>query len=530
MSENESLEHGRSFVMRAAGLVAVFLLLGRVLGLVREIIIQGALGTESVAANAYAVANQFPETIFFVIAGGAMSSAFIPTFTDYLAREDEAGAWRLFSGVISLLLVVVTAVSIVVAVFAPQFVHFFYAQKIAAQPAILPETVLLIRIMLLSTTIFGISGVVMSALQSKQHFLYPALAPILYGVGIILFGLLIKPPQLGFSIGAVVGALAHLLVQLPALRRHGGRYFPVLSLRDPGIRKVLRLMGPRVLGLSFSRLNQFVIVFLIGRYSAFATGAFVAQGAAFRVTLMPQGIIGQALGQAAFPTLSSLASRGEYGKMREILTDTMRILFFLGLPVTILLMMLRIPVITILFERGLFDAESTRLAANALLFYAIGMIAITALEVVNRAFFALSDTWTPVLAGAIQIGAMALLSGWFSLRVFPNAGQRALGGLAFGFSISNIIEVVVLWLLLRRKLGHLDTRRLLTGMAQMSVAGVAMALSIWGVLRLLPWPNVWIELVVATAVGGLAYLTVSLLLRITELKRLEALLGWANRP
>lgn len=516
--KNSEVENGRSLVMRAAGLVGIFLLVGRVLGLVREIIIQAQLGTDSVAANAYAVANQFPEAIFFVIAGGAMSSAFIPTFTGYLAKEDEAGAWRLFSGVVNLLFVVVTAVSILVAIFAPAFVEFFYAQKIVEQPGILPEAVLLIRIMLFSTAIFGVSGVVMSALQSKQHFLFPALAPILYGLGIIIFGLLVKPPQLGFSIGAVVGALAHLLVQVPALRAHGVRYTAVLSLRDPGIRTVLRLMGPRVLGLSFSRLNQFVIVFLIGRYAAFSAGAFVAQGAAFRVTLMPQGIIGQALGQAAFPTLAALANKQEYDKLRTILTDTMRILYFLGLPITVLLMMLRTPVIAILFERGLFDAESTRLAANALLFYAIGMIAITALEVVNRAFFAMSDTWTPVLAGGVQIAAMAILSAWFSLSLFPSMGQRALGGLALGFSISNIIEVVVLWLLLRRKLGRLDTRRLLVGMGQMSAAGVGMAIAIWLTLNALP-SNYWVQLFVGTAVGGTVYLAISWALRLVEVTR-----------
>lgn len=518
--EKEVESNGRALVLRAAGLVSVFLLLARALGLVREIITQAFLGTDTVAANAYAIAVQFPDAIFFVIAGGAMSSAFIPTFAAYFAHDDAAGGWRLFSGVINLLLIAVTAVVVVTAVFAPGFVQFFFNQKIAEAPEILPQTVRLVRIMLASTIIFGVSGVVMGALQARQHFLMPAIAPILYNLGIIVGGFFIKPAEFGLSIGAVIGAVAHLIIQLPALQKRGGVYTAVFSLNDPGIRQVLRLMGPRVLGLSFSQLNQFVILFLTGRFSQLPLGSFVALRVAFRITILPQGIIGQALGIAAFPTLATLAAKAAYDEMRRILTDSMRILFFLGLPITILMMILRVPIITILFERGLFDEESTRFAAWALLFYALGLIALIALEVVNRTFYALSDTWTPVVAGAFQIVLMGVLSYWFGLFLFPGLGLLPLGGLALGFSLSNILELLILWLLLRRKMGRLDSRHLLYGAGQMCVAGLVMVVLLIGGLQLTHSSNVWIQLGMAGSVGSIGYLVASWLLNISEMKQL----------
>lgn len=519
-NEVEEIENGRSLVLRAAGLVGIFFILARGLGLVREIIINGFLGTDSVAAQAYGLANQFPDAIFFVIAGGAMGSAFIPTFAAYFADDDEEGGWRLFSGVINLLLVVLIVVTAVTAVFAPQFVIFFFKQKLIEQPEILPETVKLMRIMLLSTLIFGVGGIVTAALQSHQHFLFPAIAPILYNVGIIVCGFLIKPPQLGLAIGAVVGSMGYLLVQLPALKQKGGKYTAVLTLRDPGIQKVLRLMGPRVLGLSFSRLNSIVIVFLTGRFTVLSNNSFVALNTALRVSLLPQGIIGQALGTAAFPTLATLAAKSNYGEIRKILSDSLRIIYFLALPITIVLMMLSTPIIKLLFERGEFTPESTRFTAWALVFFALGLFSLTALELINRTFFALSDTWTPVIAGAVQIVAMTLLSSYFSLSLFPSLNLLSLGGIALGFSLSNIVEVMVLWFLLRRKMGRLSSTYLLKGIGQMSLAGIVMAGLMWGTLSILPSENTLIQLISTGAVGAMAYFVACFALNIPELQQL----------
>ena len=212
----------RALVMRAAGLVGAAMLLSRVVGLVREMVTRSLLGVTTVEATAYDIAKVIPESIFLIIAGGAIGSAFIPTFTAYLTRDDEPGAWRLFSAVINLVTVAVTVVAVLAMIFAEPIVNFFYAPTIAEHPELLDMTVALMRVMLLSPIIFGASGVIMGALNARQHFLTPALAPTVYNLGIIAGGLIlgqtVTGAAMGLAIGTVIGALGHLLIQLPALR------------------------------------------------------------------------------------------------------------------------------------------------------------------------------------------------------------------------------------------------------------------------------------------------------------------------
>jgi putative peptidoglycan lipid II flippase len=511
----------RAFVMRAAGLVGAAVLLSRVVGLVREIVIRAMLGVTTIDATAFDIAKAIPEAIFLIIAGGAIGSAFIPTFTAYFERDDEPGAWRLFSSVINILTLVVAIIAVLAMIFAPQIVTFFYAANIAAEPELLDTTVRLMRVMLLSPIIFGASGVIMGALNARQHFLYPALAPTVYNLGIIagalLFGRTAVGPAMGLAIGSVAGALGHLLIQLPVLRSKGARYAPLFAVRDPGVLQVGKLMAPRVLGLSFSEINKFIMLYLTG---SMPLGSLPALNAAFRLIILPQGILGQALGIAAFPTLSTLAAREDYDEMRFIISDSLRMLLFLGLPVTVWLMLLAEPIITILFQRGLFDAESTRLVANALVLLAIGLIALLFLEVLARSFYSLSDTLTPVLAGGAQVAAMALLS--ISLRntLFLQRDWPPLGALALGFSISNYVEVLLLVWLLRRKMGRLDGRAFLSGAWRMSLAALAMTVGMWLLLERIPAADVWARLLAGGLLGGALYFLACLLLRVPELTQL----------
>jgi putative peptidoglycan lipid II flippase len=516
----EQIANDRRQVFRAAGLVGALALVSRVAGLLREIYVRQNLGVTSIDATAFDIASRFPETIFLIIAGGAIGSAFIPTFAAYFARDDEAGAWHLFSAVINLVVIATTVISVLVMIFANPIVEFFYAENIAAQPELLTRTVYLLRIMLLSPIIFGASGVIMAALNARQHFLLPALAPTLYNLGIIAGGWLGSRTGIGLTtglaLGTVFGALAHLLIQLPGLRRQHARYRPVVTLRDPGVRQVLWLMAPRVLGLSFSEVNKYIILFLTG---SMTLGSLPALNAAFRLLIMPQGILGQALGIAAFPTLAALAAQGAIVEMRRILSDSLRLVLFLGLPATVLLMMLAQPFVTILFERGLFDATATEWVSWALLFYAVGLVALTAIEVIARSFYALNDTLTPVLVGGLQILSMWGLSLWFRDIVFPALGWLSLGGLALGFSLSNILEMTVLLVLLRRKMGGINGRSLASGLWRMGLAAGLMALAIVPVLRGTGEGAVWLRALGGTALGGLVYLGACWLLRVEEMQR-----------
>ena len=503
---------GQAQVIRAAGVVATAVLLSRIVGLARDIIKADYLGLGT-GATAYDTASRFPEAIFLIIAGGAIGSAFIPTFAAYFARDDEAGGWRLFSAVINLVTVVVTAVAIVTIIFARQFAVFFLHELITDDPVLLETTVRLMRIMLLSPIIFGASGVIMGALNAQQHFLLPALAPIIYNLGIIGGAIWGKPAEVGMAWGTVVGALGHFLIQLPGLKQKQARYTAVFTVRDPGVQQVLRLMAPRVLGLSFSEINKFATVYLSGFISAASVPALQT---ALRIMIMPQGILGQAMGIAAFPTLATLAAKSAFSEMRQILSSSLRLLLFLGLPASILLMMLRRPIITILLERGQFGAGDTELVSWALLFYAMGLIALTSLEVVARAFYALSDTLTPVLAGGVQAILMVVLSRWLSAAVFPGQGWEASGGLALGFSLSNFLEVLVLLGLLRRKMGGLNGRYLLDGFWRMTLASLLMAAVMWLSLGKLDASSIWWQAIVGSIVGSLVYVGGCFFLRVQE--------------
>lgn len=518
--KSETAESDRRSVMQAAGLIAAAVLLSRIVGLGRDVVTRYYLGVTTLEATAFDAASRFPETIFLIIAGGAIGSAFIPTFAGYFARDDETGAWRLFSAVINLVTIVTTLVAGLTILFAPQIVTLFLPKLVLEEPELLPLTVTLMRIMLISPIIFGVSGVVMAALNARQHFLLPALAPTLYNLGIIAGAFLWRPPEVGLAVGTVGGALAHLLVQLPGLQQKGARYTAVLTLRgDPGVQQVLRLMAPRVLGLSFSEINRFITLFLGGLMQQ---GSIPALTLAWRVMIMPQAILGQALGIAAFPTLAILAARSALAEMRRILADSLRMILFLGLPATVLLIVLREPVIVILFQRGVFSAEDTELVTWALLFYALGLVALTLLEVIARAFYALSDTLTPVLAGGAQLLVMAVLSVWLSLWLFPASNKLPLGGLALGHTLSNFFEVGVLLWLLRGKMGGINGRAIFDGLWRMLAAALLMAAVMELLLGWLNDYSVWHQAIIGGAAGGLVYLLACIGLKVEEIQRLVA--------
>jgi putative peptidoglycan lipid II flippase len=239
---------------------------------------------------------------------------------------------------------------------------------------------------------------------------------------------------------------------------------------------------------------------------------------------MPQSILGQALGIAAFPTFSTLAARMELPQMRRILADSLRLIIFLGLPATILLMVLSEPVVSLAFQRGAFSAQDTTLTAWALIFYAPGLVALAALEVISRAFYAMKDTVTPVVAGAVQLCVMALLALFFSRWLFPRLGWASLGGLALGVSLSNLLETFFLMWLLRRKMRGVSGARLWQGLWRMLVAALFMTALSWAALQPLAGAAPLWRLALGGASGALAYLGVSWFLQLDELHQSARLL------
>lgn len=493
----------------------VFFVLSRVAGLVREVVIGAQFGT-SPELDAYLAAFRIPDILFQLVAGGALGSAFIPTFAGYWTRGERRASWLLFSRVINLVTLFLLVVAGAVAFYAQPLVEWIVAPGFTLEQQLL--TVHLMRWMLLSTIIFGASGLIMGALNAVQHFLLPAAAPVFYNLSIIVSALVLVPHMgiNGLIVGVLVGAFLHFVIQLPGLYRVGAIYQPALSLTDRGVREVMRLMGPRVLGLFFVQMHFLVNTILA---SGLTPGSLSALNYAWLLMLLPQGIFAQSIATAIFPTFAAQIASGNVPAMRTTFGQILRTIFFLTIPAAVGLYLLRYPLIAVLLERREFTAESTALVAYALQFYAIGLVAHAVVEITVRAFYALHDTWTPVVIG---IGAMIvniLLSLWW-------VDSLQHGGLALANSLATTGEMFLLLWLLRSKIGGIESRRVTLAVGRHLLAALAMTIGIGGLLFWLSDTFTGINLngtmmlvvaLVSIPLAALLYGGVSLLLRSEEL-------------
>jgi putative peptidoglycan lipid II flippase len=477
--------------------------LSNITGLIRQILASHAFGT-SAEIDAFNAAARLPDLLFSLVAGGALASAFIPTFTGALTDEDRTGAWKLASSIGNLITLILTITSALAALFAPQIVrHIIYILVPNQDPGQLGLTASLLRIMLISPVIFGISGLLMGILNVHQIFLLPALAPTMYWLGMI-FGVLFLVPRWGIhglAWGAVAGAALHLSVQIPALRRVSGQYFATLGLHLPAVREVGRLMAPRLLGVAVVQLN-----FIVNTMLALAQpeGSQTAIQTAWAVMTMPQVVIAQAIAIAALPTFSSQVARGRLEEMRGSLAATLRGVIFLALPASLGLILLRRPVIAFLLQGGEFDAHSTDLVAWALLWYAAGLVGHSVVEILSRAFYAMHDTKTPVLVGVTAMSLNLVFSFAFS-ALFLRVGWAPHGGLALANSLATALEMGGLLILMRRRLNGLDGRQIVGGMSQAILATLAMSLALWAWLNQTTNQAVWLVAAAGVALGGGVY-------------------------
>jgi putative peptidoglycan lipid II flippase len=324
----------------------------------------------------------------------------------------------------------------------------------------------------------------------------------------------------GLAWGVVLGAALHLLVQLPALRGLGVRYFPTLGLDLPAVRQVGRLMAPRVFGVAMVQLHFLVNIILA---SSMPQGSLTGLTLAFTLMLMPEVVIAQAVATAALPTFSAQAAQGRLEEMRTSLATTLRGLVFLCLPASLGLALLRRPIVSLLFERGAFDAQSTELVTWPLLWYAAGLLGHALVELVSRAFYALQNTRTPVIIGALAMGLNVAFSLTFSAW-FARRGLQPHGGLALANSLATGLECLALLFLMRRRLGGLDLGRLRPGLAASLLASAGMGAGLWGWLQLTGDRPAWLVALVGVALGGLLYWAAALVLRAPEARQIPGLL------
>lgn len=494
----------RPGVGRAALILTAGFIVSRLLGLVRNMAIGQVFGT-SPELDAYFAAFRLPDLVFQLLAGAALGSAFIPTFSRYWRLDPEAG-WRLAGGLLNIIFLAAAVASVVAAAAAPWLVPLTVP---GFAPHLQNLTVRLTQIMLLSPVLFCLSGLATAILNARFRFLLPAVAPSLYNL-FIIGGTLFLAPRWGVDgvvMGVVAGSAMHLLVQLPGLRAIGMTYRPRLELSHPGVAQVGRLAGPRVAALAATQANFFITTILA---SLLAPGSLSALSYAWALVMVPIGVFGMALSSAAFPTLADQAAQEDWGALAQTTCRFLALILFFTLPAAVGLVLLSQPVVAVLFERGEFGAESTQATAWALQLYALGLPAFAATEILSRGLYALSDTVTPLLWAGVAL----VLHLTLGLALLPLLGH---GGLALSLSIAGGVEALGLVVFLLRRLRPFPISSLAVSLAKTGGATLAMASAVAILLALAP--GIWIQAVGGVGVGALTFGLVARLLGSPELSQ-----------
>ena len=510
-------------VARSALVLGCAMIFSQICGLVSKAILGSTFGA-SAQVDAYLASNRLTETIFNLMAGGALASAFVPTFSAMLDREDEKEkAWLLASRIGNCLFLVLLFLCTLGFIFAEQVVKYILVPGFSIHdPELQLLTVKLLRIQLPSVLIFGISGLVMGILNTNGNFLFPGLAPAMYQVGIMIGVVILSKPFgiAGVAMGAVLGSLLHFLIQFPHLLRiKGARYYTSLGLKDPNVREIVKLMIPRQIGASAVQLN-----FLVDNYLAsfLAPGSISALSWGLSLMLMPQAAIAQSVATVSLPMFSVQLSRGETSEMRSSLASALRLVLLLAIPATAGLVILAVPIVRLVFERRSFTPEMTEMVACSLIWYGVGLVGHCVVEVVSRAFYAMHDTKTPV---CILFASMVLnmLLNIILSKLFGRLGTWPHGGLALANSIATALEMCALLFFMNRKLNGLESRRIWNGIGRFALAAAVMTAG------LLLWLHFVQSGVLVTVIGGLLvgvalYLVMCILLKVDELNLVKSII------
>ncbi|MFN8058801.1 MAG: murein biosynthesis integral membrane protein MurJ [Vicinamibacterales bacterium] len=487
---------------KSAGLISVATMMSRILGLVRDQVLAHRFGSGD-AMDAFNVAFRIPNLLRDLFAEGAMSAAFVPTFTRALTSNGREAAWRLANVVISTL-AVATGIIVVAGVLFAGPLTTLLAWAYGDVPGKLELAVRLTRVMFPFLTLIAIAVAMMGMLNSLGRFFVPALSPATFNVATIAAVFLLVPimplagldPIVGVAIGTLAGGVGQVALQWPQLRREGYRFRFVLSPRDPGLREILALMGPGTLGLAAVQINLFVSTILA---TSQGTGALSWLNYAFRIMYLPIGLFGVSIASAAIPSLSTHAARSDLRALRDTVSKSLRMMLMLNVPATLGLMALATPIVGLIFERGAFTSADTGAVAGALMCYAPGLVGYSAVKVASPTFYALKDSRTPV---AVSVSSVVLNLA-MSIVLVRYLGYR---GLALGTAFAALANAVILLALLSRRIGGLDGRRIALALFKIGTASMAMAACAWGTERALGmvWPGPAFPMRALRVAGGVA--------------------------
>ncbi|MBQ6807734.1 MAG: murein biosynthesis integral membrane protein MurJ [Firmicutes bacterium] len=466
----------RGLVIRAAGLLMIVQVLSRVLGYARDVVMVNIFGADF-ATDAWNAAFLIPDTLYQVLIGGAIGSALIPVFSSYINNDRAEEGWKansVFSSWFMLILTVLLALSFVFTEPLLRIITDF-------SHAEMPLPVALTRITLVQAFFMAISAIVTGLLQSYKHFFWPAVGTLFYNILILICGVLLVGPIealwpgygiASFSVGVVIGALATLLVQIPSLIKVGFRFRFSLERHNEGMRQMVKLLIPVVIGLSVTKLNIFVTQKLA---TGLEDGMYTLLLTANRFMQLPLGVFAVSMATAIFPTMSAQAAQGKIDEMKGSISMGVRNILFVLLPSAVGLIMLREPIIRLLYEfSGQFTPADTVAAGEALLYYCLGLVFYGTVTIFIRGFYAMQNTKTPIVVSVACIAVNIV----FSLLLVGPLGHR---GLALAYSLAGAVQCLATLFALRKKIGPMDLKNMLFCFCKTGFACLLMGLSVWAV-------------------------------------------------
>ena len=505
--------------LSAASTLMFMVFLSRILGLLRDRFLAGAFFNQHTSwqLDVYFAAFRLPDTIFQLLVVGAFSAAFIPVFSHYLIKE-KSEAWHVASSVINIGLALFLVLGAALFIFSRPLSHLIAPGFSLAQLDLMTA---LTRLLLLAQVFFLVSNFLTGMLQSYHYFLIPALSPIAYNLGII-FGILVLGPSLGIygpALGVVLGAFLHFIIQIPLIKSLGFNYRLSFDFHHPGVRRIGRLMLPRTLALAVSQIELTMAVFLA---TSLSVGSLAIFYFAQNLNNVPVGLFGATIGQAALPTLSQNVSRESLAKFKTLLLSSLNQAIYLSLPAGMILLVLRIPAVRLAFGAPGFPWEATILTGKVVALFAISVFAQSAIQILVRGFYALSNTRTPLYLAIAAVFTNVVFSLLFIFQF-----HFGVLGLALGVSLSSFLHVGLLLFFLSRLTGGFDRRLLFTPFIKMSLATILTGISLWIPLRVLDRYILntarTFDLVVLSLVTTLIGLTVySIFSKIFKIKELDS--------
>jgi len=517
-----SSDSERPRVVRSTAIFSLATGLSRVLGLVREIVVRRYFGVDGAGINAFVAAFQVPNLVRSLVADQALAAAFVPIFSELLEKGERARAWRVASSLLWIFLLGLTAITALFVLAAPLVMRLFGFEGEQLDLAVVLSQILFPIVVLL-----GLFGIVTAILNSYEHFSVPALTPVFWNLAIIA-GLVVGVPRADteraelyvYAGSIVVATLVQLLLPLPWLRGRDDRLRVAVDWRDPMIRRTFVLMAPVTLGLGLINVNQVIGTLFAARFVD-RTLAPAAIDAAFRIYMLPQGMFSVAVATVLFPTLSRLAARDDLAGVRRTIGVGLRQIAFLLVPASVASAVLAEPIVRVLYERGEFTPDETRVVAGALAAFSAGLTFNGMMLMLNRGFFSLQAPKIPTLVALGNLG--------FNTLLYALLHPLGVWGIPLAISIANLAATAALLVLLRRRLGRIDFGETLSALVRIAAAAAALAAVAYPVWRVLDdalgralLAQV-ASLGAALALGGAAYLLAARLLRVREIDALLSL-------